>query len=281
MNFQNILNSIKRFFRELYWFLTSGIFLKNFATMIAIFGSFLVLSLWSVRCYTQHGKTVPVPKLLGMQLDEAKSLAKSKGFNIVVDSSFNVHERPFSILKQNPEENTQVKKNRTLYITINKGNAESIELPSLTGNDDFESYSRQLNNYGIKSNVIKVFNNKLEPSTILDIVHNRDTITSQVGNGVRVPMGSILTFIISTRGEAEIGIPNLVCMRYADAKDLLSSYRLSIGVVTKDATITNEAAAFVVKQLPMPDSKTKLKPGDRININLTQSRPKGCASDGM
>jgi beta-lactam-binding protein with PASTA domain len=281
MNFQNILNSVKKFFKELYWFLTSGIFLKNFGTMIAIFGGFLMLSLWFTRCYTQHGSTVPVPKLTGLQLDEAKSIAKSKGFSIVIDSSFNVHERPFTILKQNPEENTQVKKNRTLYITINKGNPESVELPSLTGNDDLEGYSRQLSNYGIKTNVIKVFNNKLDPNTILDIVHNRDTITSQVGNGVRVPMGSILTMIVSTRGDAEIGIPNLVCMRYTEAKALLSSYRLSVGTVTKDPTVSNDAVAFIMSQSPMPNGKNRLKPGDRISINLTQARPKGCAADGL
>jgi beta-lactam-binding protein with PASTA domain len=94
-------------------------------------------------------------------------------------------------------------------------------------------------------------------------------------------MGSILTMIVSTRGDAEIGIPNLVCMRYADAKALLSSYRLSVGTVTKDPTVSSEAVAYVMVQSPMANSKNRLKPGDRINISLTQARPKGCAADGL
>jgi len=83
--------------------------------------------------YTNHGDTVSVPDLSGMSYEEAANLLESASlqFEISPDSGFSAEKDPLAILKQLPEANALVKKDRKIYLTLNARNAPILKMPSL------------------------------------------------------------------------------------------------------------------------------------------------------
>ena len=62
---------VKGIGREILLFLTSKIFLKNLAGMVALVAGILALSFFWMSQYTHHGEHLQVPSYLNMNIDEA------------------------------------------------------------------------------------------------------------------------------------------------------------------------------------------------------------------
>lgn len=78
---------------------------------ISITLGFLFLKVY-LPLYTNHGDTVTVPDLSGLDYEEAVELleASSLQYEVSPDSSFSTEQDPLAILKQLPEANALVKK---------------------------------------------------------------------------------------------------------------------------------------------------------------------------
>ena len=83
--------------------------------------------------YTNHGETVSVPDLSGMTYEKAEDVLKSTSlqYEISLDSGFSGEQYPLVILKQLPETNALVKKDRKIFLTLNARNAPILKMPSL------------------------------------------------------------------------------------------------------------------------------------------------------
>ena len=170
-----VWNTLKRWIKEFGWFISSKIFLKNFAGILGTIALFLfVMFLW-MKCYTHHGESLQVHDYIGMESEAAIKKAKSRSFKaLVADSVFVVGKPGNIVLEQNPSPFSRVKEKRKIYLTVSKNEAELVSLPDLTGgNDDYQQYVRRLKlmqvNGKIKS---RRFNSKLEPNTILQVFYN-------------------------------------------------------------------------------------------------------------
>jgi beta-lactam-binding protein with PASTA domain len=272
-----IWQKIRRIGLEIYCFLTAPFVVKNCLGMVTFVGLLFMLTIWWLKCYTNHGESIEVPQITGLNYREALRAAKSSNLDLAVtDSLYLEGKAPGEVLSQNPKAKSHVKEGRTIYITIVKSSADMVTLPNLASNDDYEMYARQCSRMNVKTRIsARVPSSKLEPNVILAVIHRADTITNLLRRGHKVEMGSILDFVVTEPVSADLSVPELVCMTFDEAKFLLSNSPLTLGQVIKDATVTNTADAYVWKQQPAP-STTGIVPGQTIDLYLTQEAPQGC-----
>ncbi|MEM1323377.1 MAG: PASTA domain-containing protein [Bacteroidota bacterium] len=280
--FNSIWNRIKRYARETFYFISSAIFIKNFAAMLLTFGFLMFFVFWWLQCYTNHGESLQVHNYIGMPLQDAVRKAESRSFSIVIsDSIFVVGKPPLEVLEQNPKPLSRVKENRKIYLTITKASPDLVNLPDITGgNDDFTQYSRKLRRLGVNAKIVdRKFSNKLEPNTILEVRYNEEEITDQLIEGFKVPMGTTLNFVVTERGGGTVPIPNVVCKQYDAASFLIGNFNLNIGSIIPDATVTDRETAFVWRQVPRYRAGVNIRIGEQVDLYITQHRPDGCEEE--
>ena len=121
-------------------------------TLLMAVGSVLLVLLlifFSLGAYTRHGQGIPVPQLKGMQVEKALDLLKDQGFEYKIDSVYVLDQPPGAVIEQDPDAGTNVKVNRTIYLTVVTRLAPNITLP------DLEQYTYReaaavIANYGLK-----------------------------------------------------------------------------------------------------------------------------------
>ena len=78
--------------------------LKNILVMIITGIVLVILALILMHFYTRHGQNVVVPRLEGLQIEEANTILKAKGLHAeIVDSVYNREAVPGAILDQAPK----------------------------------------------------------------------------------------------------------------------------------------------------------------------------------
>ena len=279
--FTKIWNLIKRWSRELFYFVSSPVFLKNFTGMILLIAALLLMTSWWMRCYTNHGESLQVHNYIGIPLEDAIKKANSRTFSIIVnDSIFVVGKPPLEVLEQDPKPLSRVKEERKIYLTVSKASPDMVNLPDISnGNEDFDQYRRKLRSHSINAKIIdRKFSNKLEPNTIIEVLYNGEKITKELQDGYEVPMGCTLEFVVTERGGGTVPIPNLVCKDYDAASFLIGNFSLNIGSIITDATVTDQNSAYVWKQLPRHRAGVNMRIGEQIDLYLTQNRPENCQS---
>jgi len=273
------MSKIKRFFHEVFLFLTSWIFLRNLAGIIVTLMVVFLITFWWMDCYTRHGKTYAVEDLTGLTLPEAKKLADKKNFSVIVnDSLFLPGQPPNTVLSQTPVPNAQVKKNRKIYLTVTKAIADAVEIPGLIGgNDELYTYKKKLSRLKVNTKIrSKRFDNTVEPNTILEVYYNDENITKKLRDGFKVDKGSTVEVVVTERKGGLVPVPELVCMQFNEAEFLVGNFELNIGSVINDATVTDESNAYVWRQVPAFNETQRLSIGTSVDIYLTQFIPDDC-----
>lgn len=283
-NLKKIQTWLKKMGREIYYFVSSGIFLRNFGGMVATISLVLVLTFWWINCYTKHGESLHIHDYVGMDLDDAIEKAGASSFQIVInDSTFIPGQKANIILTQNPKPQSQVKKNRKIYVSVTKKIAELVALPKLNGgNDDYDNFKKKCKRKYIDVSIRKeVFSNKLEPYTILEVYYEGEEITNKISDGFEVPKGSDVECVITKRGGGTVPVPELVCKKYEAANFLVGNFNLNIGSVIADQTVTDESTAYVWRQVPRYSASGRMRVGEQIDIYITQFKPKNCGGGGL
>ncbi len=275
---QKVWLFIRRIGLEVYSFLTAPYVVRNCLGLLATMGGLVLLTLWWLKCYTNHGESVQVPNFIGMGLREATLKARSRGFKVFVNDSVYVSEKPPGVvLLQNPKPESRVKEGRTIYLTVTKRNPDIVRLPNLVGNDDYDLYSRKCLRLGLKPRVVaRIADPKLAPNTIVAVIFRGDTITEAIRYGFDVEMGSEIAFVVSEQVALVVEIPDCVCLTYTEARFLISSSNLNVGAIINDGTVIDQATAYVWRQSPPYDPNGTLRVGEQIDLYLTQQMPTGC-----
>jgi hypothetical protein len=106
--------------------------LKNILVMIITGIILVVIALLLLNFYTRHGHNVVVPRLEGLQIEEANIILKAKGLHAeIVDSVYNRDAVPGAILDQTPKADNKVKEGRSIYVTVYSKNPQQIAVPGL------------------------------------------------------------------------------------------------------------------------------------------------------
>jgi len=135
---------------SLFAFIKSRQFFTNLIIiLVVLFLLFFGIITW-LSSYTEHGEYVSVPDFKGQTIENLPSFVSNKevGYQII-DSVYHPKEKTGIVLRQDPEANSKVKHNRTVYLYVTGTTAPSIKMPKLI--DRSERQARLiLSTYGLK-----------------------------------------------------------------------------------------------------------------------------------
>lgn len=271
------MENLKAFGKEVWLFLSSGIFLKNFAMMIGLVVGIALFSNWFLGCYTNHGESVQVDDFTGMELSDAERQGRDKDFEFEILAKKWEEGKPFGIiLSQSPQPLSRVKEGRKIYVTVT-GEADAVRLPNFKQSEyEFERYAKKLGTNDIKSKIVeRVYDKKQAEGSILYFYHNGKKVTeNQVKAGYDVMRGDLLEFVVTEQRSNELQVPDIVCMNYSAAEFLVSSSNLIIGTVNEEGSVTSQSTAYITQQDPPAGQSIQM--GGQITVWISQTQPPGC-----
>ncbi len=272
-----IVEKIKTFGRETYYFLSSRIFWGNFGKMLGLIALAIFMIFWLMKCFTRHGDAVKVGNYVDKSMREAEKKADNDGgFDLVVtDSVYREDFPPDMILEQNPLPNSYVKPGRTIYVKITTTRGSLVRVPDVSGNDEISGYIESLKSIKLKAGRIDSINDpNLGDGTIMQVFHKGQDIMPQLGQGVFVPQGTALDFRVS-KNDPLPEVPKFTANgRYYTLEEygfILESQNLKVGEIVKDESVTDERSAYVVRISHSPG--IRLAKGDSVSVFITQKNP--------
>ncbi len=263
-------------------FLKSSYFLRNLGAIFLVVILFYIFLTGGLGWYTKHGESMEVENFTGMDLNNARRLARDRKLRLeIMDSTFIVGRQPNIVIEQTPKKGSRVKERRTIYLVVTRSTPPLVTLPDLVGNYDYFQYTRKLElmevNYKIRE---KIFDRKQAENTILHCYYNDQKITQRdIQNGYKVAKGSTVEFVVTQRNTGMVEIPSLVCEKFDAARFLVNSNNLAIGQVFTSLGQEAWNDAYVYKQEPAAVSGRQIKMGTQINIYLSPNRPANCPND--
>ena len=255
--------TVKGFFKNI-------LFIALFAVLV------MVLVIFWLRFYTNHGQKLELPDFTEMQLEEASALAQQESFSIVVNDSIHIIGKEGGmIIDQNPKASSKVKENRKVYVSITKYNADKIDagsLPTLYGRS-YDQKSKELSYMGLSSKIKEYKYDPGEPNHILEVWYKGKQIIGEetIVNNVEIEKGGTLDFVLSKRIGGVIAIPNLVCMDKTAAVFLLEQ-----GLRLKVGNMTGSPDGFISAQIPAYDPNGTMQIGQSIDLVISETKPLSC-----
>ncbi|HYK75954.1 MAG TPA: PASTA domain-containing protein [Daejeonella sp.] len=250
---------------KFFTYLRTKTFRKNL--LIALFSilAFLVVVFYSLSLYTRHGEGLPVPKLKGLLVDEAIQILESQGFRYQIDSVYLNDRKPGEVVEQDPDPNTHVKHNRTIYLTIITTQAPDVKFPEIAGKTFLEARAI-LNNYGLKLGDT-TYTSDVARDVVLKTLFGGNPIASNQ----QIPKGSRIDLVLGDgMGASEVDLPNLVGLNLNEARLSLLGASLGLGNISYEGTISDSLNARIVRQYPtLSDTLNKVSIGTRIDIVLS------------
>ncbi|MGZ3945236.1 MAG: PASTA domain-containing protein [Mucilaginibacter sp.] len=240
-------------------------------TILLAIGSIIAIGLiafYSLDFYTRHDSGVPVPKLTGLQINNALNILKQQGFGVSIDSVYVLDQAPGTVVEQDPDAGTEVKENRVIYLKIVKNQAPPVALPDIL-DAPYISAVATISNYGLKVGDT-TYRSDIARDHVLEVRFAGQAIQP----GSKLPKGSKIDLVLGDgAGASEVEIPDLVDQDLDAAKFALKGSGLILGTITYQGTITDSANLVIVAQMPMKtDSITKTPIGTKVNVIVTQGK---------
>lgn len=226
----------------------------------------------SIDKITGHGKQMKIPVIIDKSFSEAVKILEKEGFEIDVDSVYDMKKAAGVVVAQMPDTGAFVKRGRTVFITVNKQEAPLTPMPDLSG-VSYRSADMLLRS----SKLIlgdTVHRPDIADGAILEALHNGKTIEA----GTMVPQGTRITLVIGDGlGNTEYDVPNVVGMTYPEGIAMLNALGLQfIDVWVGD--ITDSMTAVIYYQFPSSKNEfgggNKIKAGEMVDIKIKQTYKK-------
>ncbi|TCC90587.1 PASTA domain-containing protein [Pedobacter frigiditerrae] len=229
----------------------------------------LLIAFFSLRYYTKHGEGLNVPEVKGLPLAQAVSKLEELGLRYEIDSVYVMDKPPGIVTDQDPDANTFVKGNRTIYLTINTAQAPNVKFP------DIENKSLREAQAILESYRLKLGDTTYKPDVAKDVVLEAYFGGQLIRSGEALPTGSRINLTLGDgRGPEDVELPNLTGLTIDEVKMSLRGSVLTLGTVTWEGPVTDSASAVVVTQFPLvADTLVKVKLGTPVNITLS-NKPK-------
>lgn len=217
---------------------------------------------------TNHGESISVPKITGMQLADAEAYLEEQNLRYFInDSSYNSGRKPFEILTQDPAPGSKVKENRKIYISVNMKNPPMIKMPKLV-DGSVKNAELILKSYDLrKGKIVPV------PDLQLNAVLKQFVNGKEVQPGEMIPKGSIVDLHVGDGlGNTEFEVPNVVNMPVDEASALLLGQQLQIGSIFY-VQGTDKPDGTVVRQRPFAEVGAKIRVGELVDLWVAGQEP--------
>lgn len=146
---------------------------------------------YGLDIYTRHGEEVPVPKVVGMNCEEARQLLEQDGLVMMVsDSGYNKRMPADCILLQSLDYGAKVKRGHVVYVTVNSPSSPTFVIPDIIDNSSIREAEAKLIAMGFKV---------LEPKYVTgekDWVYGIESRGKRLYAGDHVPIDMPLTLMV-------------------------------------------------------------------------------------
>jgi len=253
---------------DFFRFLLTKQFLRHLGLAAALTLILLLGTLLWLKIYTHHGKTIVVPDLTGLTVEEVDDVTSSRHLRFeVIDSVFSTEMPRGTVIKQNPNPTSRVKKNRKIFLTMNAVNPEMVTMPQLIGLS-FRQARLALQNAGLVQGSI-TYKPDFAKNNVLQQMHG----DSVINEGTEVAKGAVIDLVLGMGLSSQTTrVPNLVGLGLAEATEIISDYYLNLGAVTYDETFEqadDSSGARVWRQYPDYDEFKRLNMGMEVDLWLT------------
>jgi len=245
----------------------------NFLAAIVLSLVFIVLYFQTLDFWTNHGAYLRVPDMKGRDFASTKSALEKAGFEVVVQDSIYVDTlAPMVVIRQFPDPDATVKVNRTIFLTINRATPPLIDMPNLVGMS-FRNAELELRSKGFK-----LGDTTYVPDIAKNAVKDQLVNGAAIRPGTKIAMGSVVSLVLGAGiGNEDISVPDLFGMTYEEARYLLDSSGINLGVILPDVDVKDTAAAFVYWQNPpkyTEDRKSnRIRSGQMMDLRLSVIMP--------
>ena len=179
--------SLKDFFS----FKNNRAFWLNLIAMPVVVIAVILGVLHWLDVYTHHGESIIVPNVNGLPVKEAQNEFSKKNLRVeIVDSNYVKGILAGSVLEQKPAAGSKVKIGRTIYLTINTGEAPKVTIPDIIDNSSFRQAEARLRALGFKLTEPEYIEG--EKDWIYGVKYNGKELTS----GEKIPREAVLTLCV-------------------------------------------------------------------------------------
>lgn len=159
----------------------------------------VIIFLWVIsqylNTYTKHNQYIQTPNVLKLPLHKAIEIIQSKKLKYkIIDSIYQPEEKPGVVIAQNPAPNTNVKENRSIYITITSFQPPLVQMPKLVDLSERQAIML-IESYGLKLGKIIY-----EPSYCNGCVIKQLYQNSEIPSGKYIRKGSRISIVVGQKG---------------------------------------------------------------------------------
>jgi beta-lactam-binding protein with PASTA domain len=253
-------------------FLSSKAFLLNLGAAALITLILLVIVLFAIRSYTDHGESFAIPDFQNMDLEGVRRLTEENNLRFeITDSLYTENAAPGTVIDQFPVPGFFVKEGRTVFLTICARNPEQVVMPTLTDISLRQAVSLM---QSVGLNVGKI---EYVPSEYPNLVLEQKFRGAPVISGKMVDRGSNIDLVVGKSGFGEMAIvPDLRGITLEQARNEITVLNLSLGAVIYDASVLNlgdSLSARVWQQRP-ESSGEMVNQGTSVDLWLTVDESK-------
>jgi serine/threonine-protein kinase len=205
---------------------------------------------------------VPVPGVIGQNVDEATATLQANGFTVRVVTTTDGTADPDTVTAQEPKPQTGAAKGSEVVITV-KGEPDSVEVPNVR--DMTESAA-------IAALQAKGFTTTTDEEAS-DQIRSGHVIRTEPASGSSQAKGAQITVVVST-GQATttttktVTVPNVIGMNEESATSALENRGLDVQV-QEQSTLDDTRDGEVVDQ--SPKGSTSAKSGDTVVITVLRT----------
>jgi len=255
-----VLEQLKKFFNH---YIIKNVLIFIFAAVFLFWGTLVVL-----RHYTHHGEALPVPDVTGLTLYEAGKLLLSKKMRWqLTDSVYVTTVKPGTVVSQNPEPGSKVKKKRNIFLIVNALAMEKVKMPDVVGISLRQAKST------LEAQGLLIGQLTYVPDIAKDYVLKQLYRGEEIRRGTEIFKGSEIELILGKGlSDERMPVPSLLGNTLTEARETLTKYSLNFGVIIPDNTVLTSADslnAFVYRQNPAARDNATLQLGSAIDVWVT------------
>ncbi len=270
-----------KFLKEIFYYITSRVFLLNFIVALGLLALVLFFVFRFLNGYTRHGESITLPDLRSTTLQDAEVQMDDTNLQLyILDSLYFPEKKPFVILEQDPPANSKVKENRKIYVTVNASVPPPVAVPDIWGKDrDFAK--RLLRARGLTVNKNIEYMPDPASNTVLQVKYKGEALQRPESkeNQPKVPKGSELTLVVARSSNTSMTVPKFTCRTVDEARFQLETYNLQLGTIIPDESVTDEASAYIYRQVPDYRLGDIIRMGETVDVWVTKTKPGECVDE--
>lgn len=241
-----------------------NVLIAGFVVLGIVFGS-----LHYLKDYTMHGDTYTVPDFTHIPIDSLDEAFKDYELRyVIVDSVYSdAHDRGV-VVKQSPDPNAEVKKNRKVYLTVN------ATLPPMVTMRDMEGLSKRQALSMLQAMGLETDSIVYRPDICLDCVLEQRYKGQPIEKGMKLQKGEKVTLVLGGGQEGRVMVPDLTGLVLEDAREVISYNKLVMGAIILCEGCENAEDtlnALVYRQIPVfsDQRKSVIPMGSTVDLYLT------------